>query len=247
MNQYPPIGPGHRRSSGMSGPPRFNPGSSFRSMPNVPSTASRSPFNMLSIVENVQKMMQVAETMGPMVKQYGPMVKNLPDMMRSLKDFKENTNRNLKEKKEARIEKRDAKEETTETAETAEKKQASKRTESRRPKRKRKGSEEDVPAVMIEIETENVDESFVLESSDLAYLPIQESKMIVGPAAEKAKKKKRENAAQTFEKNKQPLHAIEAHTTTEDIPEPVELLAASEEEYVSGLSRRIQPPPKLFI
>ncbi|MFD1358218.1 VrrA/YqfQ family protein [Fictibacillus halophilus] len=47
-------------------------------------TGGTSIFTMLN---NVQKVLKVAETMGPMIKQYGPAMRNLPSIMSALKDF----------------------------------------------------------------------------------------------------------------------------------------------------------------
>jgi hypothetical protein len=39
------------------------------------------------MVENVQKVMKMADTVRPLVQQYGPMVKNLPSMLQLLKEY----------------------------------------------------------------------------------------------------------------------------------------------------------------
>jgi hypothetical protein len=43
--------------------------------------------NVFTMLNNVQKVLKVAETMGPMIKQYGPAMRNLPSIMNALKDF----------------------------------------------------------------------------------------------------------------------------------------------------------------
>ncbi|KZE68402.1 hypothetical protein AWM68_16120 [Fictibacillus phosphorivorans] len=43
--------------------------------------------NVFTMLNNVQKVLKVAETMGPMIKQYGPAMRNLPSIMTALKDF----------------------------------------------------------------------------------------------------------------------------------------------------------------
>ncbi|WP_257346003.1 YqfQ family protein [Pseudalkalibacillus decolorationis] len=43
--------------------------------------------NLLGMVENVQKVMKMADTVKPLVQQYGPMVKNLPSMLQLLKEY----------------------------------------------------------------------------------------------------------------------------------------------------------------
>jgi outer membrane biosynthesis protein TonB len=43
--------------------------------------------NIFTMLNNVQKVLKVAETMGPMIKQYGPAMRNLPSIMTALKDF----------------------------------------------------------------------------------------------------------------------------------------------------------------
>ncbi|MFC0188158.1 VrrA/YqfQ family protein [Fictibacillus aquaticus] len=47
--------------------------------------------SVFSMLDNVQKVLKVAETMGPMVKQYGPMMRNLPSLMTMLKDYQNGT------------------------------------------------------------------------------------------------------------------------------------------------------------
>ncbi|MDR7072772.1 VrrA/YqfQ family protein [Fictibacillus barbaricus] len=43
--------------------------------------------NVFTMLTNVQKVLKVAETMGPMIKQYGPAMRNLPSLMTAFKDF----------------------------------------------------------------------------------------------------------------------------------------------------------------
>lgn len=44
--------------------------------------------DMMGMVQNVQKVMQAADTIKPMVQQYGPMVKQLPEMIALFKEYK---------------------------------------------------------------------------------------------------------------------------------------------------------------
>ncbi|MFC7372554.1 VrrA/YqfQ family protein [Fictibacillus iocasae] len=47
--------------------------------------------SVFSMLDNVQKVLKVAETMGPMVKQYGPMMRNLPSVLTMIKDYQSNS------------------------------------------------------------------------------------------------------------------------------------------------------------
>jgi hypothetical protein len=42
----------------------------------------------LGTIQNVEKMIQLAQTVKPMIDQYGPMVKNIPSMLDLLKEYK---------------------------------------------------------------------------------------------------------------------------------------------------------------
>ncbi|MDN4074785.1 VrrA/YqfQ family protein [Fictibacillus terranigra] len=175
MHPYPPIGPQRGRSAGMPPGQRFAAPAGMRSLAGL-GGAARSPLNVLTMVENVQKMLQIAETMGPMFKQYGPMVKNLPDMMKSLKEFKDNTNKTLKEKKEARNEK------------AKEKKEAQAVAGLSKPKKKEKPKAEAKPKpVKIELDSEMLDESSF--PYDIPAGTPEDAKIIIGPAAGKVKNK----------------------------------------------------------
>ncbi|MCF6408509.1 YqfQ family protein [Pseudalkalibacillus salsuginis] len=44
--------------------------------------------NLVGMVENVQKVMKMADTVRPLIQQYGPMVKNIPSMLELLKEYK---------------------------------------------------------------------------------------------------------------------------------------------------------------
>ncbi len=52
-----------------------------------PNPGAGSGLNLIGMVENVQKVMKMADTVKPLVQQYGPMVKNLPSMLQLLKEY----------------------------------------------------------------------------------------------------------------------------------------------------------------
>lgn len=64
----------------------------------------------LGTMQNVEKMIKLAQTVKPMIDQYGPMIKNIPSMLDLLKEYKtysanqeeskDDTNKNESEKKE---------------------------------------------------------------------------------------------------------------------------------------------------
>ncbi|MDN4525416.1 VrrA/YqfQ family protein [Fictibacillus fluitans] len=195
MYPFPPRGPQSGRTPHANVPPgqRFAPPGGMRSMPGL-GGAARSPLNMLTMVENVQKMLQVAETMGPMVKQYGPMVKNLPDMMKSLKEFRDTTNKAFKEKKEAREEAKAQKEATVQVQpEPRTKKKEKPAAQTKKTTKPQQKSQSKTPA-QIPVNSEWLDESSFPydlpvngESSSFPYdIPEgtpEDAKIIIGPAA----------------------------------------------------------------
>ncbi|WP_164988833.1 VrrA/YqfQ family protein [Fictibacillus sp. S7] len=228
MYPFPPRGPQRGRTPHANVPPgqRFAPPGGMRSLPGL-GGAARSPLNMLTMVENVQKMLQVAETMGPMVKQYGPMVKNLPDMMKSLKEFRDNTNKAFKEKKEAREEAKVQKANTVQVqAESPTKKKekpAAKTKKTPKVQQKRQSK----PPVKIEVNSEWLDESSFPydlpvngESSSFPYdIPEgtpEDAKIMIGPAAAPAAPK-------------------------------VKNIQAPPKALKKGPVKKLQPAPKLFI
>jgi hypothetical protein len=81
------VNPHMQNMNSMHGMPRHE-GSVDRFLGTIGSggsvTGGTSIFTMLN---NVQKVLKVAETMGPMIKQYGPAMRNLPSIMTALKDF----------------------------------------------------------------------------------------------------------------------------------------------------------------
>lgn len=100
-------------------------------------TGGTSIFTMLN---NVQKVLKVAETMGPMIKQYGPAMRNLPSIMTALKDFqskgsatKEETSAEADTSKKA-----DKTEKDTEIKEKPE----TKKTETKKKEKRKKDTEE---------------------------------------------------------------------------------------------------------
>lgn len=54
--------------------------------------SSQGGMDMMGMVQNVQKVMQAADTIKPMVQQYGPMVKQLPEMIALFKEYKNSSN-----------------------------------------------------------------------------------------------------------------------------------------------------------
>lgn len=52
-----------------------------------PNPGAGGGLNLIGMVENVQKVMKMADTVKPLVQQYGPMVKNLPSMLQLLKEY----------------------------------------------------------------------------------------------------------------------------------------------------------------
>ncbi|MBY6035461.1 YqfQ family protein [Fictibacillus nanhaiensis] len=100
--------------SGMNGMPRNPGGSVDRFLGTIGSGGSvTGGTNVFTMLNNVQKVLKVAETMGPMIKQYGPAMKNLPSIMTALKDFQSGSST----KTEA-----DGKADTSEKADKVEKK-----------------------------------------------------------------------------------------------------------------------------
>lgn len=81
------VNPHMQNMNGIHGMPRHA-GSVDRFLGTIGSggsiTGGTSIFTMLN---NVQKVLKVAETMGPMIKQYGPAMRNLPSIMSAFKDF----------------------------------------------------------------------------------------------------------------------------------------------------------------
>jgi outer membrane biosynthesis protein TonB len=91
--------------------------------------------NIFTMLNNVQKVLKVAETMGPMIKQYGPAMRNLPSIMTALKDFQ---NGGSKSKAETNTEA-----ETSKKTDEAENKTKIKEPEEKNKKEKRKKDTEE--------------------------------------------------------------------------------------------------------
>lgn len=53
----------------------------------LPGAAGQGGMDMMGMIQNVQKVMQAADTIKPMVQQYGPMVKQLPEMIALFKEY----------------------------------------------------------------------------------------------------------------------------------------------------------------
>ncbi|MGC4376007.1 VrrA/YqfQ family protein [Fictibacillus sp. Mic-4] len=92
MNPFPSPGPQMRAPNsfppGQMFPARTGGLTNFARAPGLIGTggAARAPVNIMTVLENVQKMFQVAETMGPMFRQYGPAVKNLPNLVKKFQN-----------------------------------------------------------------------------------------------------------------------------------------------------------------
>ncbi|MCF6137945.1 YqfQ family protein [Pseudalkalibacillus berkeleyi] len=52
-----------------------------------PNPGAGGGLNLIGMVENVQKVMKMADTVRPMIQQYGPMIKNFPSMLQLLKEY----------------------------------------------------------------------------------------------------------------------------------------------------------------
>ncbi len=121
------VNPYLQNMNGMNGMPRQM-GSVDRFLGTIGSggsiTGGTSVFTMLN---NVQKVLKVAETMGPMIKQYGPAMRNLPSIMTALKDFQSGSSSKAENDTEADTsEKPENTDQTTETKVTDEKSDAKK-------------------------------------------------------------------------------------------------------------------------
>lgn len=92
------------------------------------STQGAGGMDMMGMVQNVQKVMQAADTIKPMVQQYGPMVKQLPEMIALFKEYKNSSS--------SEDEETDISEEETET--TEDKKETAKKVPIQKPKKKNK-------------------------------------------------------------------------------------------------------------
>jgi hypothetical protein len=77
---------GMNRMPGMNAMPP-HPGSVDRFLGTIGSGGMTGGTNVFTMLTNVQKVLKVAETMGPMIKQYGPAMRNLPSLMNAFKDF----------------------------------------------------------------------------------------------------------------------------------------------------------------
>lgn len=53
--------------------------------------AGQGGMDMMGMIQNVQKVMQAADTIKPMVQQYGPMVKQLPEMIALFKEYQKSS------------------------------------------------------------------------------------------------------------------------------------------------------------
>ncbi|MBD7964476.1 VrrA/YqfQ family protein [Fictibacillus norfolkensis] len=121
------VNPYLQNMNGMNGMPRQM-GSVDRFLGTIGSGGSISGgTSVFTMLNNVQKVLKVAETMGPMIKQYGPAMRNLPSIMTALKDFQSGSSSKANNDTEADTsEKPENTDQTTETKVTNEKSDAKK-------------------------------------------------------------------------------------------------------------------------
>ncbi len=141
------VNPYLQNMNGMNGMPRQM-GSVDRFLGTIGSggsiTGGTSVFTMLN---NVQKVLKVAETMGPMIKQYGPAMRNLPSIMTALKDFQSGSSSKAENDTEADTsEKPENTEQTTDTNEKSEAKKNVVKKNEKKEKRKPETEEKVVVA-----------------------------------------------------------------------------------------------------
>ncbi|MGM7702023.1 VrrA/YqfQ family protein [Pseudalkalibacillus sp. Hm43] len=74
-----------------------------------PNPGAGSGLNLIGMVENVQKVMKMADTVKPLVQQYGPMVKNLPSMLQLLKEYQNYSSDSDSEEEDSSTEEKEAK------------------------------------------------------------------------------------------------------------------------------------------
>jgi hypothetical protein len=123
------VNPHMQNMHGMNGMPRHPvPGSVDRFLGTIGSGGSiTGGTNVFTMLNNVQKVLKVAETMGPMIKQYGPAMRNLPSIMTALKDFQNGSSSKADTEPEAdtskKAEKKEKKKEIKENKEMKENKE----------------------------------------------------------------------------------------------------------------------------
>ncbi|MGA4719380.1 VrrA/YqfQ family protein [Fictibacillus nanhaiensis] len=141
------VNPYLQNMNGMNGMPRQM-GSVDRFLGTIGSggsiTGGTSVFTMLN---NVQKVLKVAETMGPMIKQYGPAMRNLPSIMTALKDFQSGSSSKAENDTEADTsEKPENTDQATETSETDDAKKTVVKKNEKKEKKKKETEEKVVVA-----------------------------------------------------------------------------------------------------
>ncbi|MBN3556164.1 hypothetical protein JYA63_17960 [Fictibacillus nanhaiensis] len=141
------VNPYLQNMNGMNGMPRQM-GSVDRFLGTIGSggsiTGGTSVFTMLN---NVQKVLKVAETMGPMIKQYGPAMRNLPSIMTALKDFQSGSSSKAEKDSEADTsEKPENTDQATETNENDDAKKTVVKKNEKKEKKKKEAEEKVVVA-----------------------------------------------------------------------------------------------------
>ncbi|WP_194270798.1 VrrA/YqfQ family protein [Fictibacillus phosphorivorans] len=140
------VNPYLQNMNGMNGMPRQM-GSVDRFLGTIGSggsiTGGTSVFTMLN---NVQKVLKVAETMGPMIKQYGPAMRNLPSIMTALKDFQSGSS--SKAEKDTEADTSEKPENTDQATETIEKSEPKKTVVKKNEKKEKKKTETEEKVVV---------------------------------------------------------------------------------------------------
>ncbi len=95
------LGGGGTQAGGLPMPPGSFPAMQRGAIPGFPQQAGmlsrflpgagQGGMDMMGMIQNVQKVMQAADTIKPMVQQYGPMVKQLPEMIALFKEYQKSS------------------------------------------------------------------------------------------------------------------------------------------------------------
>lgn len=143
------VNPYLQNINGMNGMPRQM-GSVDRFLGTIGSGGSISGgTSVFTMLNNVQKVLKVAETMGPMIKQYGPAMRNLPSIMTALKDFQSGSSSKAENDTEADTsEKPENTDQTTETKVTNEKSDAKKNVIKKNEKKEKEKTETEEKVVV---------------------------------------------------------------------------------------------------
>ncbi|WLR60567.1 YqfQ family protein [Guptibacillus hwajinpoensis] len=101
-------------SQGLPTPPGAFPAMQRGTIPGLPQQAGmlsrilpgagQGGMDMMGMIQNVQKVMQAADTIKPMVQQYGPMVKQLPEMIALFKEYQKSSGSSEEDETEDEVE-----------------------------------------------------------------------------------------------------------------------------------------------